>query len=160
MDDGIVHDVLAAMSGQWPPCIRDFFRAGGSMRPVIKSTVEAAWREDPLFGGDPSMNDFYRQQLKDLPECRNDSEYAMVLRNLLINRLDDGTVSPQETRMDLGLKTHEDIFGTSAEMIIANQPGAVISWTALKRQASPSEDLPVGGASRSQPESRKRRKFD
>ncbi|KAL9051411.1 MAG: hypothetical protein Q9162_006018 [Coniocarpon cinnabarinum] len=100
--DGIAQNVMRDMHSQWPPHMRNFLEAGGSMRPVIRATVEDAANGDP-FLGDNRVSSVDLEELASLPECRNDCEYSMVYRNLVINRLSDGSISEDETYTDLAL---------------------------------------------------------
>ena len=71
---------------EWPPCTRNFLERGGTPHDIIRALVGRALKEDEIVGCGTYL-EIFKDQERELLECRNDKEFGFVLGMLL----EDGT---------------------------------------------------------------------
>jgi GNAT superfamily N-acetyltransferase len=73
--DNVLHEMRNA--GEWPPVSRNFLSRGGTVYSVSSWLFYAAMSQD-LFAGDGEHYKVFRDEIKQLPACRNDHEFGFV----------------------------------------------------------------------------------
>jgi GNAT superfamily N-acetyltransferase len=71
-----VHEVWSEC-GEWPPHTRNFFNRGGTIESALSIVFEQAHDQDELTG-DGGHWECFQEDIKRLPECRNDHEFGFV----------------------------------------------------------------------------------
>ncbi|KAF2241528.1 hypothetical protein BU26DRAFT_525043 [Trematosphaeria pertusa] len=75
----ITTNVLDALqnANEWPPTSRTFLQRGGTVESVGSMLFESAMQQDEL-AGDGEHLELFGDEIKALPECRNDHEFGFV----------------------------------------------------------------------------------
>lgn len=64
-------------ASEWPPYTRNFLQRGGRPESVLRTLFENTLEQDE-WAGDGSHMETFEDQVKALPECRNDHEFGFV----------------------------------------------------------------------------------
>lgn len=74
-------NVLGALdaASEWPPCTRNFLQRGGSVASAVLQVLEFAMDQDEMIG-DGEHQATFEEDIDELKECRNDTEWAFVRR--------------------------------------------------------------------------------
>lgn len=64
-------------SSEWPPVTRNFYERGGSTDSVLRVIFEGA-RDQDEWAGDGYHMLVFKEDIADLPKCRNNHEFGFV----------------------------------------------------------------------------------
>ncbi|KAK6532131.1 hypothetical protein TWF694_003292 [Orbilia ellipsospora] len=69
----------AANAQEWPPTTRNYLERGGTVYAVGAAIFQRA-TDESTWAGDGEREEIHKDEIQNLPECRNDEEYGFVSR--------------------------------------------------------------------------------